>query len=86
VDQGTLRAVRIGSRRVRVRESELERFIRAGGDIHQDSEEESDPTAVAREELGEAFLAAATIRGTMTTRFWSLRSVISRQQLRAWRR
>lgn len=43
-----------------MRESELERFIRAGGDVHQDNEETPDRATVAREELGEAFLVAAT--------------------------
>ncbi len=43
-----------------MRESELERFIRAGGDAHQNKEEEPDPMSVAREELGDAFLVAAT--------------------------
>lgn len=85
VDQGTLRAVRIGSRRVRVRDSELERFIRAGGDV-QNNEEEPDPKAVAREELGEAFLQPRRLRGTTTTRCWSLRFVSCRPELSAWLR
>ena len=60
IDSGTLRGIRIGSRRVRVRETELERFIRAGGDLGKDVGEAPDPAAVAREELGEALLTAAT--------------------------
>jgi hypothetical protein len=48
IDRGELRAVRIGSRRVRVRKSDLQRFIDAGGDVQGEPEAGTDRGELAR--------------------------------------
>jgi excisionase family DNA binding protein len=72
IDAGTLKGVRIGSRRVRVRESDLEAFIDRGGDVHPHdhvgphSVTRSRPSAGApayRDELGHALKDGAAALG-----------------------
>jgi hypothetical protein len=66
IDRGELSAVRLGQRRVRIRRSELDRFIAAGDTAHASSDEESAPpgytgpsTADVRARFGAAMAEAS---------------------------
>jgi excisionase family DNA binding protein len=63
IDAGTLRAVRTGSRRVRVRELELARFINAGGDMREATkvQEADESVTTARKAFGEVLDVAARL-------------------------
>lgn len=69
IDRGELAAVRLGPRRVRIRRSELDRFITAGetrptiGEGEQVSTETRDPTAESRARLDAALKQLAGTSG-----------------------
>jgi excisionase family DNA binding protein len=54
IEAGTLKAVRIGSRRVRVRESDLEAFIDRGGDVDRTDQPGADTTGSRQRSAGTA--------------------------------